>query len=250
MAQVPSNWALLNSPSLVTASAIFRPVADSLTTFFAATNLNASIATGTVQTITPTTIFHDDPVGRVVTFNYVTVNAGSARTLTIRVTGINQFGETVTEDIVISQAINLTRVYFTRFAYIALVSVALVAGTNTSSGGSDTLSAGIVALTGTAGTAGTQANGASATHFQGFGLPIQVKNTLSAAAPTTIDQVEVRGYSISETAAAASTRAALNRGAGFLVDAQFSVMVPQETFVLTGDGLREVRITVQTNRGE
>lgn len=267
MAQVPSNWARLNSPALVQSQLYMRFVMNSLTSttagaFFTATNLSSTISSGTVQTITPTVIFHDDPAARIVTFSYFTFNAGSARTLTIRVTGIDGYGETRTEDIVISQAINLTRAYFTRFAYLAVTSVQLVSGTNVSSGGSDTLAAGIVLTAAVAGTAGTQANGASATHFKGFQLPIQPATNMSAVSITTLAQVEVTGMSIKHGIAATADwvyATPISRAGDFLIDNQFGIMVPDEDPVLVAvdgsaapadDAVVGFLLHVQTNRGE
>ncbi len=252
MAKVPSNWGLENSPTLVEAQMTFRPVTNSLTTFVAATVISATLT----QTITPTTLFHDDPCGRIVTLNLIADGTVATRNLTVRITGIDGYGQSITEDVpLVGATAGQTRAYFTRFAYRAITLISFVA--KTVIGAADTISAGVVILAATVGTAGTQTNGASATHWKGFQLPIQPKNGLSAASPTTLDQCEVFGVAILESAAAASTVAAMNRGAGFLIDSVYGVLVTATTqhFILTGDNaagtdIRALVVHVQTNRGE
>lgn len=253
MANVPSPWGLTSSPVSVNQQVTFRPVTNSLTSFVGATAITAVLT----QTITPTTLFHDDPVARIVTLTLVADATVVTRNLTVRITGIDGYGQTRTEDIpLVGATAGQTRHYFSRWAYRALTLISFTA--KTAIGAADTISAGVVILSATLGAnIGTQTNGASLTHWKGFQLPIPPKNTLSAASPTTLDQCEVFGVAILETAAAASTVVAMSRGAGFLVDAQYNVLVTATTqhFILTGDNtggtdIRALIVDVQTNRGE
>lgn len=245
--QVPSNWALQNSPILVATTQSFRYAQNDVALFGAATTVAATAANSVPQSMTITKTFHDDVAARILTLSW-DPDSATARTLTVRITGTGHYGQPITEDVAIAQASGTIFSYFTRNAFKTVTSAVIVS--TTAASGGDTLSLGIVALAGTlAGAAGTQINGASATHYKGFALALPPKNGLTAAAPVAAT-AEVTGITTAETAAAASTVVVLNRGAGFLIDAVFAVMVPQETFVLTGDGIRTVELHIQTNRGE
>lgn len=257
---VPSNWALVNSPLLVQASTYLRFVHNSVTTFVAATALSAAVVAGTAtQTIATTTIFHDDPCGRIVTLVF-TPNSATSRNVSVTVNGLGQYGQTINEVVTWTQAAGAPRAYFTRNAFIAVTSITV--NSITAGNMADTLSAGIVLTAATAGTAGTQTNGASATHFKGFGLPIQPKTQLSAATITTTAACEVRGMSIKHGIAATADwvyATPLSRAGDFLIDAQYGIMVPDEDPVAVAtdgsaapadDAVVGFLLHVQTNRGE
>lgn len=261
MALVPSPWARKNSPLLVHAFVTAHFVHDSLTTFVGATAITAALT----QVITPTTLTHDDTVARIVTFNLICDGTVVTRNLTLRITGLDDYGETRTEDIpLVGATAGQTRAYFSRFAYRALTSIAFAS--KTAIGAADTISAGVVLTSGTAGTPGTQTNGARADHFKGFQLPIQPLTNMSGVNITTVPQVEVNGQSIKQGTDAAGDfayRTPINRVAtvttGLLVDALFGIMVPDENPVLvsiTGaatpadNSVCGFHIHCTTNRGE
>lgn len=256
---VPSNWALVNSPLLVAASTYLRFVHNSVTTFVAATALSAAVVAGTAtQTIATTTIFHDDPCGRIVTLSFIP-NSAASRNVSVTVNGLGQYGQTINEVVTWTQAAGAERLYFTRNAFIAVTSI--VVNSITAGNVADTISAGIYLVIG-AKTAGTQANGASATHFKGFGLPIQPKTQLSAATITTTAACEVRGMSIKHGLNGTADwvyATPLSRAGDFLIDAQYGIMVPDEDPVAVAtdgsaapadDAVVGFLLHVQTNRGE
>lgn len=237
-----SNWARENSPIVVATTQQMRFISSSLTFFGAATTITATSSTSVPQTMTQTVFFHDDPAARILLLQW-DPDSATARTLNVRITGTGQFGQPITEDVPMAQASGTATTYFTRNAF-KTVSSAIITASTASSGG-DTISLGIAATAIAGLSAGTQINGASATHYKGFGLALPVKNTLTAASPTAAN-CEVTGVSFTD----ANVAVALNRGAGHLIDAAYGVMVPQETLVLSGAGIYGFNLHIQTNRGE
>lgn len=241
-----SNWARENSPVVAAITQRMVYIEDNVALFGAATTVTATGAGSVPQTMTQTKFIHDDPSGRILTLTW-DPSSGTARTMTVRIVGTNQFGQPVSEDVSMAQATTNATAYFTRNAFKTVSSATIIA--TTASSGSDTISLGIIGVIGTlpAGGAGTQINGASATHYNGFGLMLPVKNTVTAATPTAAN-CEVTG--VSTTAAGVSV--ALNRGAGHLIDAAYSVFVPQET-PKAGGATTDIigfNLHIQTNRGE
>jgi hypothetical protein len=253
---VLSDWSARHNPARVRAQLLFRPVENSATLIVndASTNFTAGQLP---RELAIAQTFHNDPAARVLTLGY-TAAAAPAQGITVRITGTDEFDQPQQEDVVINQAAAALRAYFTLGAYRTVTSVRLIAISGAAQGAS-TLRVGVCALVATTGTAGTQANGATAGRFKGFSLPLLLGSigTDPTGAASALYTSELWGQRLHESAAAASLTSVMPRGAGFLYDPVWNVLVLDDvTLFIIGNGdavtdnIKGVLLTMQTNRGE
>lgn len=213
-------------------------------------------ANGTAFALTQA--FHNDGVARCLGVSLLKQVANGG--YTVRITGVDQFSQTQTEDITWASTTAFgAALYhiFTRFAYLYLISVVKIASSGTPNA-ADRVRIGLSPVV--AGFPGTivnpQPNGAQLNQYRGIGLPIPLSaGTDTTGASSTLYTSEIRGTKVTELAATAGTSAPMTRGAGWFVDTAYNVMMIADADIpiapsATTDGVRSYVLHFQTNRWE
>ena len=213
-------------------------------------------ANGTALTITQA--FHNDPCARCL--GVTLLKSTAAGGYTVRLVGHDQFGEIQQEDITwasTTAAAATGHHIFTRYAYLDLISVTKIASSGTPNA-ADRVRIGLSPVA--AGFSDTiinpQPNGASLAQFRGIGIPIRLSGgTTPTGAASALFTSEIHGVAITELAATAGTSAPITRGAGWLVDAAFGVLIIADADLpiapdATTNGIRDYIFHFQTNAGE
>lgn len=251
----PSFWARNDNSALPCASCVVTFIADALTTRF----INASVITALAQSYVPLNGgLSGDPWPRCLTMTMTLIGAGN-RGGSWRVSGVNQFGESVQELMDFGTQAGAGgpgNIYqmATRYAYKYVTQIDKVSFNGVPTG-ADTISFGITRNTIIA-TSGAflTLNGSRPRQFSGFGLPIPVSSlgSTNLGAASTGYESEIGGLVVGENPAGNTFSQILDRGAGFFVDPSYNIMVLSDAQPMAGLGvaLGELQLHIQTNRGE
>lgn len=191
-----------------------------------------------------------DTCARCLSVTYFVANSGSARGVTVRIRGIDQFGANVEEFITFAaKAANTTNITYTRHAYTHLASVTLCEQTGTV-GTNDRLDVGLAWTSGVAAGTHDATNGSAATDYKTVGIPCAVSATDGFGAVDQLDfPVQVRGVIYAEDATSGvTTRTAIGVGGDFGIDTTYQTIRLDEEFVLSGAGNHEALLYFIPNR--
>ena len=244
-----SNWARLHNASLMARQLVVTQILDDIDYLVDVNDLNAGPAVG-ANFVLLNNGLNPDPLARCVVVTMVNDAAGAARTIRVRLEGVNQFGETVVEELDFAGGAGLaatTYVLVSRRAYLYLTRIQYVSRAGGAVQANDRLDVGITRVPGTV--VGTVIANGSVGH-KGFGLPIPViEDTLLGAVIALDFPTQIFGSITTEAGTGISTVAAMSKAGDFGVDVAHSTMAPDEDLAVTV-GIIEMRLWIQTNRGE
>lgn len=242
-------WSRNDGSAMSPGSLAFRYLVNDIDRFVDVNDLSAAPAVGADFTRLVDGVI-GEMVARCLCVTMFNANSGAARGITVRVRGLNQFGQSVEEYLDFgTPAANTTSIMFTRFAYKALDSVNYVERAGGAVQANDRLDVGVTCIAGTAAGTHVASNGAGATDYKAFGLPARISATDGIGTVAAADfPTQVDGCVIAQDAGGIQSWAGISRGNDFKCDATYHTMTPDEEFVLSANGNIEIQVTVTPNR--
>lgn len=194
---------------------------------------------------------------RCVVVTMFNANSGAARTIAVRIEGVNQFGDAVSETLDFAGgagAVNTTYWMSSQWAYIYITRVQYLSRAGGGVQANDRLDVGLVGVNATA--AGTRVATNGAAGAKAFGLPMPIGDDAALGAlPANDFPRQITGVSLKHDNVGAITYQAMTRGAEFAVDQVHSTLNPEEDLLLTGStagagNASVLYVWVHTTRGD
>jgi len=236
---------------ILPAQTTVRYTKDDIDFFVDVNDLSAAPAVGADFTILPAGYkgMVPDVMARCLCVTYFTANTGAARGITLRIRGLNQFGQGVEETVTFAtKAKNTTNITFTRNAYRVLSQVTYMAQEGTVNA-NDRVDIGLAVLSATAAGTHDATNGSGSTDYKAFGvhLPVLYHEALGTAADGDY-AIQIHGHILAEDGTSGvQTWAEMSKANDFNYSDTYAVLTPDEEFVAAlGAGASNVGMVVTT----
>lgn len=226
-------WVLGDGTSTQPIQQRIRYTIDDIDRFVDVNDLSAGPAVGSNFTLLVDGLV-PDPMARCLCVTMFNANSGTARGLTVRIRGLNQFGVNVEENVVFAdKAINTTNITFTRNAFFSINNIQYVARTGGAVQANDRVDVGMTCVAGTAAGTFDSANGSASTDYKAFGIAVPLSSADGLGTVVAADfPTQVHGTILTEDGTSGvQTWAAMSRANDFKVDTTFSTLTPDEEFV-------------------